>query len=407
MTPGDRIQMGGRAPFAVMDLFAGCGGFAEGFRSYGAGLGGKPRFQSLVAVERDRAAAATFAANHTPGHLHAGDIEEFDPLPYLDQVDVVTGGPPCQGFSGLGKGDPSDPRNKLWMQYQRVVSMVRPKIFVMENVRQFMESEEYALLVGATGPKGPLSEYELTAKVVNAADYGVPQARQRAIVIGTRRDLGSRLEHPSETHAKDPSGADSTLFEESRAPWRTVESIFERSARLRIEGTELPRGRNEVSRGGKCGPVQGPYATAELHFGRNPTALSLARYAAIPAGGNRRDLRGKWAEIDGVATPLSTASWDGHNNGSGDVMGRLRLKQPSVTIRTEFFKPEKGRYLHPLDDRPITHYEAALIQGFPEEYQWYGKKIEIARQIGNAVPVGLGRAIADAVYRYLADSDRA
>lgn len=407
MTPADHIQRSGCTPFTVMDLFAGCGGFAEGFRSYGAGPGRKPRFKSLVAVERDRAAAATFAANHAPDHLHGGDIEDFDPQPYVDRVDVVTGGPPCQGFSGLGKGDPADPRNKLWMQYQRVVSMVRPKIFVMENVKQFLGSPEYALLVAATGAKGPLSEYELAAKVVNAADYGVPQARQRAIVIGTRRDFGSKLEHPPETHAKDPFRGESSLFDEPRAPWRTVESIFARSARMHIESTELPSGRNEVPRGGREYPVQGPYVTAELHFGRNPTALSLARYAEIPGGGNRRDLRGKWAEIDGVRTYLSTASWDGHNNGSGDVMGRLRLNQPSVTIRTEFFKPEKGRYLHPRDDRPITHYEAALIQGFPEAYQWYGKKLEIAQQIGNAVPVGLGRAIAGAVYQYLVGSGRA
>ncbi|MFD8789933.1 MULTISPECIES: DNA cytosine methyltransferase [Streptomyces] len=77
------------------------------------------------------------------------------------------------------------------------------------------------------------------------------------------------------------------------------------------------------------------------------------------------------------------------------------LGQPSVTIRTEFYKPEKGRYLHPLQDRPITHYEAALIQGFPEDYLWHGTKIEIARQIGNAVPVGLARAVAEAIHQRL------
>ncbi|MEU5001559.1 DNA cytosine methyltransferase [Streptomyces sp. NPDC021622] len=82
-------------------------------------------------------------------------------------------------------------------------------------------------------------------------------------------------------------------------------------------------------------------------------------------------------------------------------MGRLRADRPSVTIRTEFYKPEKGRYLHPTQDRPITHYEAALIQGFPDSYRWCGSKIQIARQIGNAVPVGLGRALAGAIHQRL------
>ncbi|XUL88398.1 DNA cytosine methyltransferase [Streptomyces galilaeus] len=100
---------------------------------------------------------------------------------------------------------------------------------------------------------------------------------------------------------------------------------------------------------------------------------------------------------------LSTESWDNHNTGTGDVMGRLRLGEPSVTIRTEFFKPEKGRYLHPTAARPITHYEAARIQGFPLDFRWCGSKTDIARQIGNAVPIPLGTAIASAIHAFLRD----
>jgi DNA (cytosine-5)-methyltransferase 1 len=121
----------------------------------------------------------------------------------------------------------------------------------------------------------------------------------------------------------------------------------------------------------------------------------------IPEGGNRHALRGKWGEVNGSKVPLSTDSWDKHNTGSGDVMGRMHADRPSVTIRTEFYKPEKGRYLHPTLSRPITHLEAALIQGFPEDFKWCGSKVEIGRQIGNAVPVGLARAIADVIYQIL------
>ena len=106
-------------------------------------------------------------------------------------------------------------------------------------------------------------------------------------------------------------------------------------------------------------------------------------------------------DLLGTLEYLSTSSWDAHNAGSGDVMGRVREGAPSVTIRTEFFKPEKGRYLHPTQDRPITHYEAAALQGFPENYKWCGSKTEIARQIGNAVPIPLGKKIAEAIYDYL------
>lgn len=138
----------------------------------------------------------------------------------------------------------------------------------------------------------------------------------------------------------------------------------------------------------------------------------------IPAGGNRKDLSQKWFTVTergeiqifdtqsprGVKTTvryLSTPSWDDHTTGTGDVMGRLRLGEPSVTIRTEFFKPEKGRYLHPTEPRPITHYEAARIQGFPLDFRWCGSKTDIARQIGNGVPIPLGTAIASAIHAYL------
>jgi DNA (cytosine-5)-methyltransferase 1 len=393
----DDHELGSEAtPFTVMDLFAGCGGFSEGFRSYGAGQGARPpRFRSVAAVELDRAAAATYEANHQPERLFYGDIAAFGPRPLEDTVDVIAGGPPCQGFSGLGRGPGNDPRNELWKEYLRVVTVVRPKVFIMENVDRFAGSSEFALLKDEARPSGVLRDYHLCAQVLNAADYGVPQARKRTIVIGSLRDLGEPVRHPAPTHTKDPFVAEGPVLfgaQETLEPWKAVSTVFQRSARMEIRGNQLPEGRS--SRG-----VPGPYRTDELHFGRTPTALSVARYKAIPPGGNRRDLTGKRSE-DGQY--LSTQSWDNHHSGSADVMGRLHADRPSVTIRTEFYKPEKGRYLHPSEDRPITHYEAALIQGFPDDYRWYGSKVEIARQIGNAVPVGLGRALAGAIYERLA-----
>ncbi|MGW3127646.1 DNA cytosine methyltransferase [Streptomyces sp. NPDC001123] len=386
MTFSDTEGRSGAVQFTMMDLFAGCGGFSEGFRS---------GFRSVAAVEIDLAAAATYKANHRPEHLLCGDIGEFDPYPFAERVDVITGAPPCQGFSGLGRTPRDDPRNGLWREYLRAVAVVKPKVFVLENVDRFAKSPEFAFLTEEARPTGLLSDYHLHTEILNSADYGVPQARRRTIVIGSHRDLGTPIRHPAPTHSKEPLAADdSALFStvEVLAPWVPVTTIFQRSAQMKINGTTLPARHNSLS-------MPGPYQTSELHIGRTPTKLSMARYRAIPPGGNRRNLTDKFS-ADGEY--LSTTSWDNHITGSADVMGRLHADRPSVTIRTEFFKPEKGRYLHPWEHRPITHYEAALIQGFPDNYQWYGSKLEIARQIGNAVPVGLGRALARAIYERLA-----
>lgn len=392
----------------VVDLFSGAGGFSAGFRAYEpAGPDSSP-FESVAAVEYDEAAAATYASNFGSSHVANIDISKWDAKPYQGKVDVIMGGPPCQGFSALNRDDltkkppkADDPRNLLWREYMRCVKTIEPKIFVLENVDRFLKSQEFADLEASTAAGGDLEKYKLSYKVLNAADYGVPQARRRAIVIATHEDLGDPLEHPRPTHARD-FAAQPTLDEDTGEndvlqPWLTVgEAVFSRTqettSQINLpERTDKPLGV----------VLPGPYKTTELHIGRSPTALSLARYSAIGPGGNRHDLRKKFAIVLGKRTYLSTESWDKHNSGSGDVMGRMHKDRPSVTIRTEFYKPEKGRYLHPVANRPITHYEAALIQGFPAEFKWFGSKVQIARQIGNAVPIGLGRALAQAIHERL------
>ncbi|MGW0315490.1 DNA cytosine methyltransferase [Streptomyces flavidovirens] len=388
------------AKINVVDLFAGCGGFTQGFHSYEPTPGQASPFRSVAAVEFDHAAAATYASNFGEGtenncEVFPGDIKKWDPTPHKGNVDVILGGPPCQGFSGLGKENPLDPRNALWREYVKVVSALEPKIFVIENVDRFFSSPEYKALQ-ASNKQGLLRNYNLTEKMIlNAADFGVPQARRRAIVIATHKDLPP-LGGPDPTHEKKSMKGNQELFDLSgRLPWESVEGIFKKSP-FHAPNTTLPDRKVKIL--GK--EIPGTYLTSDLHIGRNPTQLSLARYREISPGGNRNDLRGKYATVHGESVYLSTKSWDGHDKGSGDVMGRLRLNTPSVTIRTEFFKPEKGRYLHPTADRPITHYEAALIQGFPEDFQWCGTKVQIARQIGNAVPVGLSGALAKHIHKY-------
>ena len=125
----------------------------------------------------------------------------------------------------------------------------------------------------------------------------------------------------------------------------------------------------------------------DLHIRRHPRSTSLERYRAIPAGGNRFDLQAARPE-------LTPTCWANKPSGTTDVMGRLWWDRPALTIRTEFFKPEKGRFLHPTQHRPITHREAARLQTFPDSFTFEGTKVEIARQIGNAVPPLLAERIA-------------
>ncbi|MEU9570474.1 DNA cytosine methyltransferase [Streptomyces massasporeus] len=438
-------------PITVVDLFSGCGGFTQGFHEFrpanAAGTG--PIFRSIAAVEHNAAAAATYAANFgslrldervPAARVHVGDIEEWQPTTEALNADVVVGGPPCQGFSALNRKKKGSERNRLWEEYVRIVAAVRPKVFVIENVDRFLKSDEFKNLLSEVEEGGLLADYRLVDPpgsepsdtpeertkryLLNSADFGASQARRRAIVIGVRRDIenGRTMSYPARTHIRRPraSTAAASLpldgVEAAVSYWKAVKGIFDESSQRELHGTELPDSKEFIPEINAVLP--GVFTTSDLHFRRSPEPLSRARYSAIPPGGNRKDLRDKWFTLDelgevhvfrepnppGVRTPvypLSTESWDRHNSGTGDVMGRLRLSEPSVTIRTEFYKPEKGRYLHPTENRPITHFEAARIQGFPLEFRWCGTKTEIATQIGNAVPIPLGTAIASAIHYYL------
>ncbi len=348
-------------PIRVLDLFAGAGGFTQGFHE------ADPRFHTVQAVEMDIAAAATFSINFAGSAVFAGRIQDWlhaDDLP--SEIDVIIGGPPCQGFSTLGKQDVEDDRNFLWEQYAETIRRVRPKIFIVENVAAFAKSPQFALFHATLETDPDFSEYSIEWRILNAADYGAPQARKRAVMIGHRNDV-KKPRWPEQTHKTSP---------------RTVQHAFH-GVPQEVSCSALADRTLEYA----GATLKGPYSGRELHVGRDYTELSLKRFARIPEGGNRFN----------IPDELLAPCWRAHRSGSGDVMGRLRWNKPSVTIRTEFFKPEKGRYLHPVADRAITHHEAALLQGFPIDFKFVGSRTAIARQIGNAVPIQLGTAIAKVI----------
>ena len=356
----------------VVDLFAGCGGLTAGFLRANSDIG---ELLPIAAVDSDIDSVATYAANFGPDHLFLGTIENWlEGGHYPDGADVVLGGPPCQGFSALGKQEVTDSRNALWEQYVEAVAVLRPKFFVLENVREFLRSEQFSGLEEACQPGQGLEDYEIEPFVLDASLYGAPQRRRRAIVVGRRRELPPVGEPPQTTQRS------------------SVREAFQGLA-VEVHDRDLPERRSEF----EGQQVPGPFYGEELHLTRYFTQLSLKRYRSIPEGGNRFD----------IPYDLLAPCWRSHRTGAGDVMGRLLWDKPSVTIRTEFFKPEKGRYLHPTAHRPITHLEAARLQGFPDDYEWCGSKTSIARQIGNAVPLPLGEALGRHILLALSTSDTA
>lgn len=363
----------------MLDLFSGCGGLTRGFLDQGS-------FKGVGAVESDRAAAATYAANFDPTgvHTYAGDIAGYTEVP---AADLVIGGPPCQGFSALGKRDPADVRNQLWREFVRIVRESGARMFVFENVDRFAKTPEFQLLRAAAGEGGELADFRTQVFRLNAADFGAPQKRIRTIIVGSR--VGP-VADPASTHAKAAG--------EGRARWVSLREAFLGGPAVlepAVRGEWLPE--SYIDFQGQ--EVPGAFKLRDLHISRNHDLTSLIRYAHIQPGQSRLQL----------PVELQYACWRRNPRGAGDVLGRLKWDEPAVTIRTEFFKPEKGRFLHPQWEnggeqinRALTHAEAAVVQGFDERHIWCGTKAEIARQIGNAVPPPLARAIAEPVAERLA-----
>jgi DNA (cytosine-5)-methyltransferase 1 len=339
-------------PLSLIDLFAGCGGMTLGFERSGL-------FKSVFAVEWDRDATDTFRRN-CGDHIFEGAIED---VPHFPPADIVVGGPPCQGFSPLNMARVGLERRSLWREYLRALEESKPRAFVMENVPELLRSGEYAAFAQAAEELG----FEVSGRILNAADYGVPQRRRRAIVVGV---TGDGFEWPEPTHF--PTDAIAL----AGRPWRTFRDA--------VEGLPLkPSGEN-------------------WHNPRNPRPQSLERYRTIPNEGEGRfDLAERRPDI----TP---ACWLRKKTGSTDVFGRLWWDRPAFTIRTEFYKPEKGRYLHPSEHRPITVREAARCMSFPDSFAFPETQsmTSVAKQIGNAVPPDLAARIANSLAARLGTAGR-
>jgi len=327
----------------LLDVFAGCGGMTLGFEMTGL-------FESVYAVELNPDASETYRTNFGD-HCEAASIEAIREFPV---VDVLIGGPPCQGFSTLNKERVGLERRNLWKEYLRALDESQAAAFVMENVPQFLGSPEYAAFASESRKRG----FRVEERVLNAADYGVPQRRKRAIVIGIK---SGAVTWPCQTHF---------MPEEVPLAGRPWATFREATGDLPIN----PNGKN-------------------WHTPRNPRPISMERYKTIPGEGEGR------FELAERRPDITPACWINKQSGSTDVFGRLWWDRPAYTIRTEFVKPEKGRYLHPEAHRPITIREAARCMSFPDSFLFPESQsmTSVAKQVGNAVPPLLAKAIGSAL----------
>ena len=356
----------------IIDLFAGCGGMSEGFINAG--------FNCISAVEINKEIANTLQKNHSDTKVFNRDIKLIDSNELkqgLEKIDVIVGGPPCQGFSMAGKRIRksglfiNDPRNNLFKEFYRVVSDLKPKVFVMENVPGILSINN-----GST--KDQILElfekigYKAHVKILLAADYGVPQMRKRAFFIGTNLEI-------------DPKD----LFPQKKYGQNLKEYITVEDAIFDLPFISHNQGCFESNYEGKpLTEYQAERRNSEKlfnHISTNHDSKIIEILKLIKEGQGLKNIDEKY-----------------HTKSvHSGAYGRINRKKPAYTITTRFDTPPVGRVTHPLKNRSLTPREAARIQSFDDDFIFYGTKTSIGIQIGNAVPPLLAKSIAKTIKNFL------
>ena len=329
----------------AIDVFSGCGGLSEGLRQAG--------FDVIAGVEVDNNAARTFRMNHSDTVLFEDDIRKLDTNKILKLLNgkplhLLAGCPPCQGFSSLRrlnrKSAIPDERNSLINEYYRFVEELIPLTIMLENVPGIVDYTLFKTIVR----KLRTLDYHLVYKVVNVADYSVPQRRKRLVLVGSKIgkiDIASGV--------------------------NTIITVKDALGRLKNNGND------------------------ELHkIYPKHTEHVQKMISLIPKnGGSRKDLPERF----------KLKCHKKKNVGFNDIYGRLRWNTVSSTITGGCLNPSKGRFLHPVKNRCITAREAALLQTFPIDYKFPTNipRVELALLIGNALPPEFSRIQAENIFRHI------
>lgn len=345
----------------VIDLFAGCGGLSLGFMQAG--------YEVNQAVEFDSAIANTYQLNHPEVEMIVDDIKNIDTSGIFEgaNADIIIGGPPCQGFSMAGArirhGFIDDPRNYLFKHYFNVVKAVRPKAFVMENVKGMKTMQggqifKEILRLFSNPEETNGSPYNLFYKVIKASDFGVPQKRERLIIIGT---LAPNV--PFDTLWDDTRKEIELEIPDFFEP-TTVRDAIDNLPGVTVDGVIVnPKPQTSYQKYLSCDAV-----TITNHTQSKHSKTAVERMHQIGNGQN-------YTELDEEINSVHSGSY-----------GRLTWDGPAATITTRFDTPAGGRFIHPREDRTLSPREAARIQSFPDSFVFTGTRREISRQIGNAVP---------------------
>lgn len=401
----------------VFDVFSGAGGFSLGFEMAGCEI--------TAAIEHDKWAADTFSYNHPNAKMMLGEIESFDREYLLENVkkepDIIIGGPPCQGFSICVKdaGDPKDPRNSLFIEFIRMAKIFDPKIMVMENVPNIVKAKTKSgeKVVDIIKEEFESLGYNVYSQILTASDYGVPQMRQRFILIASKEKLIKPF--PSKTHYVQKlndldvsSVAEQTsLFENQEMSLKKCPTLWEAISDLpdieACEGAEqmeyTKSAENDYQR--LC---RGDNKILYNHLAMKHTKRLVERFSQMSWGQSVSDItdeRLKQRKRNGNGE-ISNTPYDQNNR-------RMHPNKICHTITATFY----GNFVHPFKNRNFTAREGARIQSFPDSYVFLGKPTVVSKklllkegrdgeahlcqysQIGNAVPPLMAKAIADNILR--------
>lgn len=370
-----------RKPICV-DLFCGSGGLSDGL-----GMAG---FKTAFAVDMDKIAAATFAKNHPETEVAVSDIAKIKSSDILSaangqEIDLLTGGPSCQGYSTHGKRQADDPRNFLFEHFIRLAKGVRPKWILIENVQGLLTYQKGHFKTLITNKLRDLG-YDVDVRVLCAADYGVPQMRRRILFIATR--TGEPISFPAPTHA-DYSKPDVLPFHHL-TPYITVgEALADLPSLNGSRTTDANYSQSPKTE--FLGYVRDGVRKLTLH-----EAATLSEQAAEIAKhvGEGKGLRDVPVEsLPERFQRMRRISTGELRRDCTTLYYRLSRNRPAYTITCYFRNVASGPFLHPTEDRSLSYREAARLMSFRDSYEFETKSL--ARQIGNAVPPLLAKAVGE------------
>lgn len=316
-----------------IEICAGCGGLSTGFINF---------FKPILLNDNNKDCCETLKLNHKNVLIKCCKFENLEIDNYINKIDVLIGGVPCQSFSQAGKREGlKDPRGNLILKFIEIINNIKPKIFLIENVKGLLtinKGETFNLIIEQID-----KIYNVRYKILNAYDYEVPQKRERIFIIGTLKILNKIYKFPEKINKK----------------------IILKDVLMNV-------------------PVSNGYKYNEQ---------KIKLFKMIPQGGC-------WINLPIKLQKEYLGKMYYSGGGKRGILYRLNMQKPSLTLLCSPTQKQTER-CHPIEERPLTIKEYARIQTFPDDYKFYGSLSSIYKQIGNAVPVKLGYYIAKSIYDFL------